>query len=119
MSYSIVEPSVVEWEIKSYCGRLKDHIKHGFLTTILLSYEDYKRGYIQIGSTCYYLYITVQLENILIDNSILNKQYRHMTLASFQSHTNEANIVLVKAMDRKRDKNVKCSSIFTKGKYHA
>ena len=80
------------------------YLKRAFLSTLLLSKDDMRRGYIEIHNVKFILYITDEVKELLCN---ANNSFRITTIASFQTHTNNASIVLCKlkepfAKDSKR-----------------
>lgn len=76
---------------------LLPYVKKAFLATVILSKEDMRRGYIEINSTKYSMYVTEEVKNLLCDAT---NSYRLTTIASFQMHINDATVVLCKLMEK-------------------
>ena len=90
------QPTVLAFEV-THNKFLLRHIRKAFLSTVILSKDDMRRGYIEINGTHYNMYITEEVKNLLCNAPT---SYRLTAIASFQIHTNDASVVLIKLMER-------------------
>lgn len=100
-----IKPQPIEINFEATKNKeLFPYLTRAFLSTLILSKDDLRRGHIEIHNIKYILYITDEVKNLLCD---ANNSFRITTIASFQTHTNRATIVLCKlkepfAKDSKR-----------------
>lgn len=89
-------PTTLAFEV-THNKFLLRHIRKAFLSTVILSKDDIRRGYIEINGTNYIMYVTDEVQKLLCEAPTT---YRLTAIASFQIHTNDAAVVLIKLLER-------------------
>ena len=90
------QPTILAFEV-THNKFLLRHIRKAFLSTVILSKDDMRRGYIEINGTNYIMYVTDEVQKLLCEAP---QSYRLTAIASFQIHTNDAAVVLIKLLER-------------------